>query len=291
MPWWRFWDKTEEAAPEPRAPSRRTATVGTLPAHPTERPTPIAPPLAGEQRERRLIQLRTRWEGVRFDVERAEEATRPDNPWGQRIALLDEAIATVEADLASLDSAKPAPGFPLPPTPISDVRVTTGDQAEVRFRVGNEAFHFAEEVDWDQRGGPVVRGDLRLRSGDAARLVPGDAPPDRRDDLARHLRDSVVVFATDLRDRALDGEPPPASPTLSDLARPCPECGGWRDWRGTCEACVQRAWQRQQLRAEADRLAAEQTREEDERHRWAERLPIARRRLADIDAEIASLGG
>jgi hypothetical protein len=109
--------------------------------------------------------------------------------------------------------------------------------------------------------------------------------------LSRHLADSVFVFATDLRDRALAGEPLPTAPTLADLAQPCPDCGGWRDWHGRCSTCTQRAFERQQLHAEAERLRREQAKEEEERHKWAERLPFARRRLADIDAELATLGG
>ena len=70
----------------------------------------------------------------------------------------------------------------------------------------------------------------------------------------------------------------PAHPwTLADLARPCLECGDWRDWRGHCDTCATRAWQRQTLNAEAARLAQERDDEESERHKWAERLPVARK--------------
>jgi hypothetical protein len=109
--------------------------------------------------------------------------------------------------------------------------------------------------------------------------------------LVEHLAASLFVFATDLRDRALNGQPLPTAPTLADLARPCDACGGWQDWHGTCPECQRRAWQRQHLDAEEERLRREREREEDERARLADRLPIARRRLAEVDAEIAALGG
>ncbi|MEA2581969.1 MAG: hypothetical protein QOF33_54, partial [Thermomicrobiales bacterium] len=63
------------------------------------------------------------------------------------------------------------------------------------------------------------------------------------------------------------------------------------DWHGTCPECQRRAWQRQHLDAEEERLRREREREEDERARLADRLPIARRRLAEVDAKIAALGG
>src|SRR5687768_7754581 len=129
-------------------------------------------------REQRLAQLRKRRELVAFDVERAEAARRPENPWQERIDLLGESIATVEADLDALAKLPPAPTFPLPETPITTIEATAGDQASVRFDIGPERFLFEEEVDWDQRGGAVVRGDLRQRAGNAANLVPVETPPD-----------------------------------------------------------------------------------------------------------------
>jgi hypothetical protein len=45
------------------------------------------------------------------------------------------------------------------------------------------------------------------------------------------------------------------------------------------------------LEAEAQRLLTERDAEIEDRVKWAERLPIARRRLADVDADIAALTG
>jgi hypothetical protein len=249
------------------------------------------PPLSDPAQQARLDQLRHRRDGIEYDLERAESARQPDNPWQERIALLDESLATVEADLAALASLPPEPSVPLPATPITAIEATGGEPAAVRFQIGPEQFEFAEETDWDQRGGPVVRGELRRRAGDAASLIPATTPDELRLALAAHLVDSVTVFATDLRDRTLDGEPLPQNPTLADLARPDPECGGWLDWRGASATCARRTWQRQQLQAEAQRLTSERETELEDRAKWAERLPIARRRLTDIDAEIAKLTG
>jgi hypothetical protein len=282
MPWWQF-RKQEKYQP---APNQAAATAG--PRRPSPRPHPTA---ADPAQQTQLDQLLRRRELTAFDLERAQAAHQPDNPWQERIDLLDESLATIEADLAALANLLPAPTYPLPETPITEITATPGEPATVAFTIGPQRFRFAEETDWSERGGPVVRGELRQQAGEAANLVPPETPADRRDALTRHLRDSVAVFAIDLRDRVLDGEPLPANPTLADLARPCPACGGWRDWRGTCDVCAERAYRRQQLQAEAVRLATEREEEEDDRHNWAERLPVARRRLAEVDAEIARLTG
>lgn len=290
MPNWRFWER-KQAPSVPANPEPLPTTASGL-----RLPPPRDRVSSGDPATRdRLAALRKRHEGMRYDLERAEAANRPENPWRERIALLDESLDTIEADLARLEATLPQPSFPVPPVPIDGVEVSTSEPLTVAFRIGPERFRFSEETDWDQRGGPVVRGDLRQREGDAGALVPVETPADRRDALASHLAESVIVFATDLRDRALDGEPPlppgEPAPTLADLAKPCPVCGGWRDWRGTCETCAARAYQKQILNAEAVRLATEREAEEDDRHKWAERLPLARRRMADVEAEIARLEG
>jgi hypothetical protein len=83
----------------------------------------------------------------------------------------------------------------------------------------------------------------------------------------------------------------PDKPTLADLARPSAEEGGWLDWAGQSPARATRELMLRELDAEIERLVSERERELEEEHRWADRLPIALRRLADVDAEIAALGG
>jgi hypothetical protein len=274
-------------APEPETTQATPAPASTATKR-MPKPRATAEPRDPAARGR-LDQLRKRRELVAFDLERAEAAHRPDNPWAERMALLDESLATIEADLAALDALPPETPIPLPPVPITAIDARPGDVAAVRFTIGDEPFSFVEETDWDQRGGPVVRGQLKQESGDAARLVPPTVPPDRRQSLVDHLAASATAFATDLRDRALNGESLPEGVTLADLAEPCPVCGNWREWGGVCPTCARRAYQRQQLEGEALRIARERDAEEEERHLWAERLPVARRRLADVDAEIARL--
>jgi len=236
-----------------------------------------------------IAKLRSRREQLAFDLERAESAHDPDNPWADRIALLDDTLATIEHDLADLAALQPLPLLALPPTPITHIAAQRDDPIAVTFRIAPEGFRYEEETDWDQRGGPVVRGELVRRAGDASRLAPGSIPDDRREDLARHLIASTDAFAVDLRNRALEASSLPAAPTLADLAEPCPVCGNWREWGGTCATCAQRAFLRQQLNSEAIRIAKERDAEEEDRHKWAERLPVARRRMLDLDQQIAAL--
>ncbi len=246
-------------------------------------------PAADPAMQQRLDTLRRRRDMAAYDLERAESARQPENPWQERISLLENSLATIEADLQAMDAIPPLPTFPLPETPLTDVAVSLEEPVSVDFRIGPEHFRWEEEVDWDQRGGPVVRGQLRQVSGDVAKILPADVPPDRRDDLLRHLAESVNVLAVDLRDRSLEGEPLPACITLADLARPCPECGDWLDWLGHCATCAQRAWQRQTLRQEAARLEKEREELEEDRYKWSERLTVARKRFADVEAELAAI--
>jgi hypothetical protein len=280
MPTWRFWERTqEEPTPEP-APE---PTGRRLP------PPRDAGPAGKPEHAERLAQLRKRREQLGYDLERAESAHDPENQWTERVALLDESLATIAADLEELAHIEPLSPIPVPATPITGLSATREEPAEVRFTIGGEQFRFEEETDWDQRGGPVVRGDLRQQAGDATRLMPDGIPEERRESLAQHLVESVIVFATDLRDRALEHQPLPAAPTLADLAEPCPVCGDWQEWGGTCETCAQRTFRRQRLNAEALRIEKEREEQIEDRHKWAERLSVARRRMADLDAQIAAL--
>jgi hypothetical protein len=247
------------------------------------------PPAADPAMQSRLDALRQRRDMAAYDLERALTARQPENPWRERMELLDRSLATIEDDLRALDETAPLPPISLPETPITGIEVRLEEPVSVAFTIGPERFRWEEEIDWDQRGGPVVRGQILQRSGNAAALVPPEVPSERRGELERHLAESASVFALDLRDRALDGEPLPERPTLANLARPCPVCGDWLDWRGHCDTCATRAYRRQTLRAEAARLAQERDDEEEDRHKWSERFPVARKRLADLDADIARL--
>ena len=279
MVWKRLFGKTENPV-EPTQLSPQPDASGIV-----RRQRPAADPAM----QQRLDTLRRRHAMAAYDLERAESARLPENPWQERITLLDHSLATIEADLKALDIIPPLTPVPLPATPLTDVAVSLEEPVSVAFSIGPEHFRWEEEIDWDQRGGPVVRGQLRQVSGDVANIVPADVPPDRRDDLLRHLAESVTVLAVDLRDRALEAEPLPAYITLADLARPCPACGDWLDWLGHCATCAQRAWQRQNLHQEAARLEKEREELEEDRYKWSERLPVARKRFADIEADLAAV--
>lgn len=278
MVWKRLFGREVEKPAAARAPD--AGAIG--------RRRPIA---ADPVQQARLDQAWRRREMAAYDLERAEQARQLSNPWRERMDLLDRSLATIEDDLRALDAIPPLSTFPLPESPITAIAVNLEEPLSVSFTIRPRRFCWEEERDWDQRGGPVVRGELQQRAGDAAALVPAAVPDERREALAKHLVESAGVFAVDLRDRALEGEPLPERPTLADLARPCPVCGDWLDWRGHCATCATRAWQRQNLRAEAVRLAQERDDEEEDRVKWSERLPLARKRLADVDAEIARLEG
>lgn len=284
MGWWRFWDREQSD----KAPTAVEAEIK------AGRPRPVpARNMRNRQdppTERRMAQLRQRQEALRYDIAQGELALQANNPWQDRIDLLSEAIATVEADISGLSTAPTQPMPEITPTPFTAIVASGGDLAQVSFTIGDEPFRFEELVDWDQRGGPTVRGDLQQVAGAVDRFVDSTLSLDVRHSLRDHFADSIVVFATDLRDRALSDEPLPSGLTLADLARPCPECGGWMNWSGRCPACVRRDIERQRLRVERDRLDADRIKEADERHRLAEGLATTRRRLSAVTTELTSLG-
>lgn len=223
---------------------------------------------------------------ILYDVEQGELASQPENPWTHRIELLTEALGTVADDLQAAMSSTPSPFFPLPQTPISDITVEQDEGIKVAFNIGGHDFLYAESVDWAERGHQIAQPEFRAMKGDVEALLPRGLPSDLREPLRRHLTDSLAVFATELRNRTLDGDSLPMSATLADLANQCPVCSGWADWRGRCDACTSRKALEQSLRQEQNRLLRERAGESEERHRLSERLPIARRRLADLELEI-----
>lgn len=223
-----------------------------------------------------------------YDIEQGELATDPENPWTHRIELLTEALVTVDDDLNATLEPGTSLFHPLPETPITNIEGDAHDAVRVAFSIGDDRFEFAEILDWAERGHQIARPELRPVRNDVSGLIPADTPEALRGPLRAHLDDSIFTFATDLRDRALDEEPFPGHPTLADLAKPCPVCGGWINWGGRCPTCTARKAEQQSFKREQKRLLSERAREAEERHRLAERLPVARRRLADLDAEIAA---
>lgn len=288
MAWRNLFRKTTDATGPDPAP----APVPERPVHPhlaqaIEKRTGRAFQPLDDPTQRKRAGLERQRVAILFDIEQGELAASPENPWTARIALLTDALATVSDDLAAAAEVQPGPWHPLPATPIAIGEVTAGDVVSVAFMVGSEIFRYEEEPDWAERGHQITRGELILREGDASALLPPDVPPGLRDALRAHLEDSLFVFASDLRNRVLDEEPLPNGPTLADLARPCPTCGGWSDWHGTCQACARRQAAMGALKREERRLLDERNEEAEERHRLVEGLPLARRRLRDVEADLA----
>ncbi len=300
MPWFNIRKQNKEKESQESSATEKTGTP--KPPVRSAEATPTLPPhmqrLVGERskacpqrhasvEERRAAYDRKRL-AIQYDIEQGYLATKPENPWTHRIELLTEALGTIEDDLKAESEAPPASFYPLPPTPISDITIERGRGIAVSFTIDDHRFAFAETLDWAERGHRVSQPEFRATVGDIENLVPAETPPQLREPLKQHLTDSLAVFATDLRDRALDKEPMPTSATLADLAGLCKVCGGWADWRGRCDACTNRKAREQSLRLEQTRLLRERANESEERHRRAERLPIARRRMADLEAEIAA---
>jgi hypothetical protein len=290
---WKFWDESESnretAQPE-------IAQSGSLPGRTAHAGDPVPKPSAASthlpthsEAQQRLASLNRRREGILFDVEQAELARTADNPWRERMALLGETLKGVQSDIAALDREPRVVRPPLPPTPITISEVTPDDPARIAFAVGSTEFHYESDLDWAEKGTTIARGELSRTKGDPAAIIPEEIPVELRDELASHLENSLFIFATDLRHRADEGQPLPESPTLSDLAEPCPICGHWQSWGGFCATCADRANRRRVLEAEFMRISAEQAAEEEERAKWAERLPTALRRLKDVEDEIAAL--
>ncbi len=239
---------------------------------------------------RRLTRLENQREQTQFDIAQGELALEDDNPWKQRVALLSETLETVEADRKRVEHIDPEPYWQVPPVPITDPSVRIeNDVATVRYTVGDERFTYEEPLDWAERGHQIARMELQRVEGEPETVVPANVPADLREALLAHLDHSLFVFATVLRDTHLDEEPLPTDATLADLARPCPDCGGWMDYRGRCQACARRKMRLQELFQERGNLLNERAAEIEEQHRIAERLPLARKRLRDIEFQIGEL--
>ncbi len=298
MSWLRFWKQNEENEEIGQAPANDAAPARPPRIRLTTNQPPLPPHLAATRAasgprprlegQALIERLQRRKQDILFEISQSEQAASEENPWRDRMDLLTEALTTVEDDLKALDNVPPEPFAPLPETPITDIAVNTADPPEVAFTIDGQTFHYSEDIDWAERGHQVIRTELVRRAGDPAALVPAPTPDDLKPALMAQLTESLFVFASDLRDRALDGEFQPAHPTLADLARPCPNCGGWMEWGGVCQACARRRAERFRLMAERNGLLSKRAAEADEMTRLIERLPLARRRLIDVETELAA---
>lgn len=284
MPGWKFWEKAEtepETQPDPTPTGRfnvrpRTDLVGgALPAD--------------QAAASRVSALRKRRDEVLFDVEEATLAGEEANPWLERVATIDEAARAVEADLASV--ARPvatSPGVALPAVSVTVVAVAEEPSPRVTIRVGDAELVYVEDLDWSERGHQLARTELHLELGDPSSLVPPSVGEDHRAELVEVLGDSLFRLATEARDASTVSRAMPPSRPLSALAVPDDEFGGWVDVTGSSPRRRAHAVRVAELTAELERLRAERDRELEEMSRWRERLPIARRRLRDVDEQIAA---
>lgn len=283
---WKFWEKDEERAePAPAVPeiARRFSAK---PRTDLIDSRTVTDPASAEA----LSRLVKRRDAILFDVERSKLAASPGNPWLERAALIDDAIAAIRSERETIATETGQPGAIVAPIPMTDLTVLEGPPPSVRFTFGSETFEYREDLDWAERGFQLARSDLQLERGDPSAIVPLQLPESERITLATHLTGSLFVFASDMRDRVLAGEPLPESVTLADLARPAP-AGGWLDWSGASPIEREKQVRIQELVIEEQRLLTERANELSEMAKLADRLPIARKRLADVDAEIAKLRG
>jgi hypothetical protein len=238
---------------------------------------------------RRLSALRRRREALIFDVEQSELAGRPNNPWHARLALLDETRRSVEHELENATHRPVARRTPFSDAPVRIDTVRWEDPAIVSFLVGNERVEFVSELDWAERGAYVARNELIFASGDLDRLLPGALPIEMVVETRERLEGALFIFSSDLRRRVEQDQPLPQHVTLDQIIGICPVCGDWQAWGGYCPTCTEFEQRQTRLRKEIDRIRIEAEQEAEERAKLADRLPVALRRLADTDQEIARI--
>lgn len=277
MPWWRP-SRSKHAEPAPTQAAERVAAQRSG-----------APPIIREAERRSLTRLVRRETNLHYDIAQAESSLRPENRWTERMGQLDEAIDQAGADLAALvPESHGEERVTLPATPILVSQVSPRDPAEVVLAIEGTTVRYREEPDWAERGHQLALPQLTLAAGHPAELVPAGLGDELRERLAVHLANGLSIVANEALERAVDGEPPPQV-TLAELARPCERCGGWEDVKGRCPACTALDRRRDEIRAARDRLLDEREEVAQDMARMRDRLPVFRRQLAEVEADIAKL--
>ena len=284
MPGWKFWETVQ---PEEETPPA-TAPAGRFNVRPRTDLVGGALP-ADQAAASRVSALRKRRDEVLFDVEEATLAGETVNPWLTRVATIEEATRAVEADLAGVARPDAAgPGLALPSTAVMVAAITDAPSPLVTIRVGATEIVYVEDLDWSERGHQLARTELHLELGDPSSLVPPSVGEDHRAELVEVLGDSLFRLATEARDASTVKRAMPPSRPLSALAVPDDEFGGWVDVTGSSPRRRAHAVRVAELTAELERLRTERDKELEEMARWRERLPIAQRRLRDVDEQIAA---
>lgn len=287
MPGWKFWEKEQVAAKIPAA----SQPAGRFNVRP--RTDLVGGALPSDQGVvAKVSALRRRRDAVLFDVEQAALAGEALNPWLERVATIEEAARAVEADLARLSRPDAAPaGMPMPSDAVTIAEVAVEPSPRVVVQVGDVELVYVEDLDWAERGFQLARTELHLESGDVSAVVPGSIVGEERAELVEVIRNSLFLLATEARDQMISGQPNPAPRTLGELAAPDGEFGGWVDLHGGSPRRREHAIRVGELTAELERLRTERERELEEMARWRERLPVAQRRLRDVDEQIAAALG
>jgi hypothetical protein len=277
MPVWRF-RQGENRPEQPNKPSGQP-----------EQPTEERAPYIRDAEVRSLRRLLQRRRDLEFDIEQALSARQPVNRWIERVDQLNAAITQAQADLATATPRHSGrPPLSLDEMPIETVEVRPAEPATVILRTGEHLLEYQEELDWAERGHQMALPQIYRIKGDVVALLPEPLEADERTRLVEHLRHSFAALANEVLERTIDDEPI-RELTLADLARPCPDCGGWLDLKGRCPECTELDWQRQQIRADLSRLIKERNDVLRDMERLRERLPIIRRQLADVEADIEEL--
>ena len=136
--------------------------------------------------------LRQRRDMAAYDLERARAARQPENPWRERMELLDRSLATIEDDLRALDATPPLPAFPLPETPITDIEVSAGRAGQRRLhdRTGTVSLGRGDRLGSARRARRSRADPAAL--GKCRRTRPAEVPAERREALERHLAESAI---------------------------------------------------------------------------------------------------
>jgi hypothetical protein len=272
----KFWKKAAPNESTPQTPSALTR-FNVTPRQDTATAQAIDDPAIASK----LRSLQRRRESLQQEVNAALDASQDSNRWRAEIALIDQAMTEIDADMEALPASSGPPGRNLDPLPISVISFTSEPVVSMQIQIGDHRFALAEDLDWAERGFQLARSDIHIDSGDFS-WVSND------ESLQEHLLASLIVYATDARDRIIEGEPVPEA-SLADLAQPSPEFGSWLDWHGNSPFNQHREIQLQAMRVERHRLEQERATLIEEEVKTAESLPFAQRRLREVEAEIESL--
>jgi hypothetical protein len=281
---WKFWSKSpggaSEAAPQAAVPTVAPHARGFVAPPPRTRALLPDPATVDDPALARKLR---RHEAVERQLDEAELAARSENPWTERVRLIDEAIRGIDREMRSAPTRVDREPVTLPAMPITVVEVEPDPPSRVVLAIGDARLEFEEEIDWAERGTSVVRGDMLLANDGLTRL---GAQLGIDVHTAERLEAGLFALATAIRDAALDGQPRPLIANLRDVLRPCPECGDIQLWNSVCLNCERHHAGQIRLAGERRRLFEERDSVLAERAEKVDRLPVLRKRCAESAADL-----